>query len=212
MNGEIDERVFKEVCKHIDFNNDENNIKARDNKKGVYKRRIFKNDKFDLLSQLTLLFYNKICNSNNNNNDNRDEIIKLKNENDKLKEEMQILKKENKELNIELNEAFESIDNNNKPNINYDKPNINYDKPNIKVNIKVDDTPSFFDQEEVINIENIDPSYDPYNQTFIVCKPVIGDYSNSVIDSARNNNSISYGEWNDLDDDKKLIIVMEYTK
>lgn len=211
MNGEIDERVFKEVCKHIDFNNDENNIKARDNKKGVYKRRIFKNDKYDLLSQLTLLFYSKICIGNNDNNINRDEIIALKNENEKLKLEMEILKRDNRDFDRELKECYTSIDNLYDENLKIKDKYMIRDTPNIKPDI--DDKPSFFDDEcnePVVN--NIDLNYNPYNQKLELFKPSLSDYDFNVIDQARNYKSISYNEWHQYSDDDKLTAVIEYMK
>jgi len=207
MNGKIDEGVFKEVCKYINFSNIENNIKKRDNKKGVFKRRIFKNDSEDLLTQLTLLFYNKICINDDNNNVNRDEIIELRNanqvsqwENEKLNQEIKKLKKELKEANSEIDECYVSIDNLYKENNTVKNKCTIVDKPNIVV----DESPSVFDDLDT-TLEITD--YDPYNQAYDNIPITLSDYNSYDIYDAMNYHSMGTEQWNKKTDDEKLQLI-----
>tara|TARA_R110000803_G_scaffold3448_1_gene11677 strand:- start:949 stop:1587 length:639 start_codon:yes stop_codon:yes gene_type:complete len=207
MNGKIDEGVFKEVCKYINFSNIGNNIKKRDNKKGVYKRRIFKNDSEDLLTQLTLLFYNKICINDNNNNVNRDEIIELRNanqvsqwENEKLNQEIKKLKKELKEANSEIDECYVSIDNLYKENNTVKNKCTIVDKPNIVV----DESPSVFDDLDT-TLEITD--YDPYNQVYDDIPNKLSDYNSYDIYDAMNYHSMGTDEWNKNTDNEKIQLI-----
>ena len=197
MNGKIDEGV----C------NIGNNIKKRDNKKGVYKRRIFKNDSEDLLTQLTLLFYNKICINDNNNNVNRDEIIELRNanqvsqwENEKLNQEIKKLKKELKEANSEIDECYVSIDNLYKENNTVKNKCTIVDKPNIVV----DESPSVFDDLDT-TLEITD--YDPYNQVYDDIPNKLSDYNSYDIYDAMNYHSMGTDEWNKNTDNEKIQLI-----
>ena len=95
---QITKQILDQVMIFLDFTNDENNIKKRDNKKSAYKLKMLKNDNQDLLTQLTLLLYNSKTN-------NPTTVIESP-ENLKIQRENCQLLKENTELKIELEEKM----------------------------------------------------------------------------------------------------------
>ena len=161
----------------LDFTNDENNIKKRDNKKSAYKLKMLKNDNQDLLTQLTLLLYNSKTN-------NPTTVIESP-ENLKIQRENCQLLKENTELKIEL-EEYKGTRRANKQ---------------LRETIE---TPSVFDECDT-TVEITD--YDPYNQVYDDIPNKLSDYNSYDIYDAMNYHSMGTDEWNKNTDNEKIQLI-----
>ena len=201
---QITKQILDQVMIFLDFTNDENNIKKRDNKKSAYKLKMLKNDNQDLLTQLTLLLYNSKTN-------NPTTIIESP-ENLKIQRENCQLLKENTELKIELEEykgtrrankqLRETIDELKTEihNLKLQIKSKNVDKPNIVV----DETPSVFDECDT-TLEITD--YDPYNQVYDDIPNKLSDYNSYDIYDAMNYHSMGTDEWNKNTDNEKIQLI-----
>ena len=201
---QITKQILDQVMIFLDFTNDENNIKKRDNKKSAYKLKMLKNDNQDLLTQLTLLLYNSKTN-------NPTTIIESP-ENLKIQRENCQLLKENTELKIELEEykgtrrankqLRETIDELKTEihNLKLQIKSKNVDKPNIVV----DETPSVFDECDT-TLEITD--YDPYNQVYDNIPNKLSDYNSYDIYDAMNYHSMGTDEWNKNTDNEKIQLI-----
>ena len=201
---QITKQILDQVMIFLDFTNDENNIKKRDNKKSAYKLKMLKNDNQDLLTQLTLLLYNSKTN-------NPTTIIESP-ENLKIQRENCQLLKENTELKIELEEykgtrrankqLRETIDELKTEihNLKLQIKSKNVDKPNIVV----DETPSVFDECDT-TLEITD--YDPYNQVYDNITDKLSDYNSYDIYDAMNYHSMGTDEWNKNTDNEKIQLI-----
>ena len=201
---QITKQILDQVMIFLDFTNDENNIKKRDNKKSAYKLKMLKNDNQDLLTQLTLLLYNSKTN-------NPTTIIESP-ENLKIQRENCQLLKENTELKIELEEykgtrrankqLRETIDELKTEihNLKLQIESKNVDKPNIVV----DETPSVFDECDT-TLEITD--YDPYNQVYDDIPNKLSDYNSYDIYDAMNYHSMGTDEWNKNTDNEKIQLI-----
>ena len=105
--NKVDDRVVKRVLEFIDFGNTENNKKKEYNKRDKFRNRKNWQDDKDILTQLTLLFYNRLEN-------NTTTIIQSQ-ENLEIQRENIKLLKENNELKIEL-ESFKDTRKHNRLN------------------------------------------------------------------------------------------------
>lgn len=186
----------------LDFTNDENNIKKRDNKKSAYKLKMLKNDNRDLLTQLTLLLYNSKIN-------NPTTIIESP-ENLKIQRENINLLKENTELKIELKE-FKNTRRANRQlreTIEELKDEIHNLKLQIKSKnvetIETIETPSVFDECDT-TLEITD--YDPYNQVYDNIPNKLSDYNSYDIYDAMNYHSMGTDEWNKNTDNEKIQLI-----
>lgn len=186
----------------LDFTNDENNIKKRDNKKSAYKLKMLKNDNRDLLTQLTLLLYNSKIN-------NPTTIIESP-ENLKIQRENCQLLKENTELKIELKE-FKNTRRANRQlreTIEELKDEIHNLKLQIKSKnvetIETIETPSVFDECDT-TVEITD--YDPYNQVYDNIPNKLSDYNSYDIYDAMNYHSMGTDEWNKNTDNEKIQLI-----
>ena len=187
----------------LDFTNDENNIKKRDNKKSAYKLKMLKNDNRDLLTQLTLLLYNSKTN-------NPTTIIGSASdspENLKIQRENCQLLKENTELKIEL-EEYKGTRRANKQlreTIDELKTEIHNLKLQIKSkNVETIETPSVFDECDT-TLEITD--YDPYNQVYDDIPNKLSDYNSYDIYDAMNYHSMGTDEWNKNTDNEKIQLI-----
>lgn len=183
----------------LDFTNDENNIKKRDNKKSAYKLKMLKNDNRDLLTQLTLLLYNSKIN-------NPTTIIESP-ENLKIQRENINLLKENTELKIEL-EEYKGTRRANKQlreTIDELRDEIHNLKLQIKSkNVETIETPSVFDECDT-TLEITD--YDPYNQVYDNIPNKLSDYNSYDIYDAMNYHSMGTDEWNKNTDNEKIQLI-----
>jgi len=153
--NKIDDKVLKRVMEFIDFSNLENNKKKEYNKRDKFKNRKNWQDDKDILTQITLLFYNKLEDKpttiiqSQENLEIQRENIKLIKENDKLKEELESYKntrKQNIKNRQTINDLHEQIHNLNLK-INSLQSKIKYYKSNDKS--VVDEI--FFDYTKVEN-------------------------------------------------------------
>ena len=193
----VDERVVKRVLDFIDFGNAENNKKKEYNKRDKFRNRKNWQDNKDILTQLTLLFYNKIENNpttiiqSQENLEIQRENIKLLKENDELKKELESFKdtRKHNRLNRELiNELKTEIYNKDLLITQLQKKDKEKDK-------------SVFDE---MSKEPVDDSYDPYtidNDTLDNIT-TLKDFTEAEINNAK----YTYGKdfWDSLDDDLKL--------
>ena len=190
----------------LDFTNDENNIKKRDNKKSAYKLKMLKNDNRDLLTQLTLLLYNSKTN-------NPTTIIESP-ENLKIQRENINLLKENTELKIELKEYKGTRRANKQLRETIDE--LKDEIHNLKLQIKSKnianevaqsetiETPSVFDDLDT-TLEITD--YDPYNQVYDDIPNKLSDYNSYDIYDAMNYHSMGTDEWNKNTDNEKIQLI-----
>lgn len=186
----------------LDFTNDENNIKKRDNKKSAYKLKMLKNDNRDLLTQLTLLLYNSKTNNPTTIIDSP-ENLKIQMENSKLL-------KENAELKIELEEYKGTRRANKQLRETIDE--LRDEIHNLKLQIKSKnvetietiETPSVFDECDT-TLEITD--YDPYNQVYDNIPNKLSDYNSYDIYDAMNYYSMGTDEWNKKTDNEKIQLI-----
>jgi len=205
--GTIDERVVKRVLDFIDFGNAENNKKKEYNKRDKFRNRKNWQDNKDILTQLTLLFYNKIENNpttiiqSQENLEIQRENIKLLKENNELKIELESFKdtRKHNRLNRELiNELKIEIQNKDLLITQLqkkDKPEVSYAKDK-----------SMFDE---MSKEPVDDNYDPYtidNDT-LDNPTTLSDFNDSQINNAK----YTYGKdfWDSLDDDLKIQCLLQ---
>lgn len=110
----IDDKVLKRVMEFIDFSNLENNKKKEYNKRDKFKNRKNWQDDKDILTQLTLLFYNKLEDKpttiiqSEENLEIKRENIKLIKENERLKNELDGYKNTRKQ-NIKNRQTIEDL-------------------------------------------------------------------------------------------------------
>lgn len=196
---QITKQILDQVMIFLDFTNDENNIKKRDNKKSAYKLKMLKNDNRDLLTQLTLLLYNSKIN-------NPTTIIESP-ENLKIQRENCQLLKENTELKIEL-EEYKGTRRANKQlreTIDELRDEIHNLKLQIKSkNVETIETPSVFDECDT-TLEITD--YDPYNQVYDNIPNKLSDYNSYDIYDAMNYHSMGTDEWNKNTDNEKIQLI-----
>ena len=205
---QITKQILDQVMIFLDFTNDENNIKKRDNKKSAYKLKMLKNDNRDLLTQLTLLLYNSktnnpttIIGSASDSPENlkiQRENINLLKENTELKIELEEYKgtrRANKQLRETIDELKTEIH-----NLKLQIKSKNVDKPNIVV----DETPSVFDECDT-TLEITD--YDPYNQVYDDIPNKLSDYNSYDIYDAMNYHSMGTDEWNKNTDNEKIQLI-----
>jgi len=205
----MNKQILSHVMPFLDFTNDDNNIKKRDNKKSAYKLKMLKNDSKDLLTQMTLLFYDKIMNNPRNNivsleenNVLQKEIDKLNKENEKLKKELKKSNKQIKELEDELKEYDITVNNLDNQII---KLKEKYIIPPSKSNNITDNTPSVLDEPVYYDNTN----YDPYNTTYNI--PInVSDITSRDMDNIITYYGLGYDEWNDMDDIEKVNYYNEY--
>lgn len=194
------------VLPYLDFTNEENNIKKRDNKKSAYKLKMLKNDSKDLLTQMTKLFYDKIMYQPVNivqsteltreNIELKEKLEKCNKENERLKNKLSKSNKLIKDLEDELNDYDITIDNLDNEII---KLKENYVIPETKP-VKIDNIPSVLD--EPVFYDN-NTNYDPYNTTYNI--PItVSDITSQDIDNIVTYNGLSYNEWNSLHDIEKI--------
>ena len=203
---QITKQILDQVMIFLDFTNDENNIKKRDNKKSAYKLKMLKNDNRDLLTQLTLLLYNSKTN-------NPTTIIESP-ENLKIQRENINLLKENTELKIELKE-FKNTRRANRQ-LRETIEELKDEIHNLKLQIKSKnianevaqsetiETPSVFDDLDT-TLEITD--YDPYNQVYDDIPNKLSDYNSYDIYDAMNYHSMGTDEWNKNTDNEKIQLI-----
>ena len=203
---QITKQILDQVMIFLDFTNDENNIKKRDNKKSAYKLKMLKNDNRDLLTQLTLLLYNSKTN-------NPTTIIESP-ENLKIQRENCQLLKENTELKIELEEYKGTRRANKQLRETIDE--LKTEIHNLKLQIKsknvanevaqreIIETPSVFDECDT-TLEITD--YDPYNQVYDDIPNKLSDYNSYDIYDAMNYHSMGTDEWNKNTDNEKIQLI-----
>ena len=203
---QITKQILDQVMIFLDFTNDENNIKKRDNKKSAYKLKMLKNDNRDLLTQLTLLLYNSKTN-------NPTTIIESP-ENLKIQRENCQLLKENTELKIELEEYKGTRRANKQLRETIDE--LRDEIHNLKLQIKSKnvanevaqretiETPSVFDECDT-TLEITD--YDPYNQVYDDIPNKLSDYNSYDIYDAMNYHSMGTDEWNKNTDNEKIQLI-----
>ena len=199
---QITKQILDQVMIFLDFTNDENNIKKRDNKKSAYKLKMLKNDNRDLLTQLTLLLYNSKTN-------NPTTIIESP-ENLKIQRENCQLLKENTELKIELEEYKGTRRANKQLRETIDE--LKTEIHNLKLQIKSKnvetiatiETPSVFDECDT-TLEITD--YDPYNQVYDDIPNKLSDYNSYDIYDAMNYHSMGTDEWNKNTDNEKIQLI-----
>ena len=211
----ITKEMLNYVLPYLDFTNDENNIKKRDNKKSAYKLKMLKDDDKDLLTQMTKLFYDKIMYQSLNivqspenpelkreNNELKKKLEKCNKENERLKDKLTKSNKEIKDLEDELNEYDITLNNlENELNELKDKYIIPVSKPKPVV----DDIPSILDEPVYYDNTN----YDPYNTTYNI--PInVSDITSRDIDNIITYYGLGYDEWNDMDDIEKVNYYNEY--
>ena len=194
------------VLPYLDFTNDENNIKKRDNKKSAYKLKMLKNDDKDLLTQMTKLFYDKIMYQPVNivqsseltreNIELKEKLEKYNKENERLKDKLSKSNKEIKDLENELNESYTTIDNLDNEIIQLKEK---YIIPETKP-VKVDNIPCILDEPVYYNNNT---NYDPYNTTYD-SPIVVSDITSQDINNILTYNGLSYNEWNSLHDIEKI--------
>ena len=194
------------VLPYLDFTNEENNIKKRDNKKSAYKLKMLKNDSKDLLTQMTKLFHDKIMYQPVNivqsteltreNIELKEKLEKCNKENERLKNKLSKSNKLIKDLEDELNDygiTIDSLDN------QIIKLKEQYIIPETKPE-KIDNIPSVLD--EPVFYDN-NTNYDPYNTTYNI--PItVSDITSQDIDNIVTYNGLSYNEWNSLHDIEKI--------
>tara|TARA_R110000765_G_scaffold94683_2_gene178481 strand:- start:2457 stop:3074 length:618 start_codon:yes stop_codon:yes gene_type:complete len=199
---QITKQILDQVMIFLDFTNDENNIKKRDNKKSAYKLKMLKNDNRDLLTQLTLLLYNSKTN-------NPTTIIESP-ENLKIQRENCQLLKENTELKIELEEYKGTRRANKQLRETIDE--LKTEIHNLKLQIESKnviasetiETPSVFDECDT-TLEITD--YDPYNQVYDNITDKLSDYNSYDIYDAMNYHSMGTDEWNKNTDNEKIQLI-----
>tara|TARA_R110000782_G_scaffold207222_1_gene295738 strand:- start:2023 stop:2640 length:618 start_codon:yes stop_codon:yes gene_type:complete len=199
---QITKQILDQVMIFLDFTNDENNIKKRDNKKSAYKLKMLKNDNRDLLTQLTLLLYNSKTN-------NPTTIIESP-ENLNIQRENCKLLKENTELKIELEEYKGTRRANKQLRETIDE--LKTEIHNLKLQIKSKnviasetiETPSVFDECDT-TLEITD--YDPYNQVYDDIPNKLSDYNSYDIYDAMNYHSMGTDEWNKNTDNEKIQLI-----
>ena len=200
--NKVDDRVVKRVLEFIDFGNTENNKKKEYNKRDKFRNRKNWQDDKDILTQLTLLFYNRLEN-------NTTTIIQSQ-ENLEIQRENIKLLKENNELKIEL-ESFKDTRKHNRLNrelINELKIEIQNKDLLITQLQKKDkeEDKSMFDE---MSKEPVDDSYDPYtidNDT-LDNTTTLKDFSNTEISNAKYTYGIEF--WDSLDDDLKIQCLLQ---
>lgn len=203
------------VLPYLDFTNDENNIKKRDNKKSAYKLKMLKNDDKDLLTQMTKLFYDKIMYQSLNivqspenpelkreNIELKKQLEKLNKENERLKDKLSKSNKKIKDLEDELND-YDITLNNLEDELN--KLKDKYIIPETKP-VKLNDAPCILD--EPVNYNN-DTTYDPYNTTYD-SRIEVSDISQKEIDNIITYNGLSYNEWKETSDVEKMNLYYQY--
>ncbi len=209
----ITKQMLNHVLPYLDFTNDENNIKKRDNKKSAYKLKMLKNDNKDLLTQMTKLFYDKIMyqpanivqssETTRENIELKEQLEKLNKENERLKDKLNKSKKEIKDLNNELNESYTAIDN--LDNELY-KLKEKYIIPSCKKS-KLDDTPCILDEPIYYNNNT---TYDPYN-TVYENKPItISDINSQDINNIITYYGLGCDEWYNMCDIEKVNLYNDY--
>lgn len=197
---------------YLDFTNDENNIKKRDNKRSAYKLKMLKNDSKDLLTQMTKLFYDKIMYQPVNiiqstevtreNIELKEKLEKCNKENERLKNKLSKCNKEIKDYVDELNEYDITITNLDNEII---KLKEKYIIPPSKSNNITDNTSSVLDEPVYYDNTN----YDPYNTTYNI--PItVSDITSRDIDNIITYYGLGYDEWNDMDDIEKVNYYNEY--
>ena len=200
--NKVDDRVVKRVLEFIDFGNTENNKKKEYNKRDKFRNRKNWQDDKDILTQLTLLFYNRLEN-------NTTTIIQSQ-ENLEIQRENIKLLKENNELKIEL-ESFKDTRKHNRLNrelINELKIEIQNKDLLITQLQKKDkeEDKSMFDE---MSKEPVDDSYDPYTiDNDVLDNPTtLSDFSNTEINNAKYTYGIEF--WDSLDDDLKIQCLLQ---
>ena len=192
---------------YLDFTNDENNIKKRDNKRSAYKLKMLKNDSKDLLTQMTKLFYDKIMYQPVNivqstevtreNIELKEKLEKCNKENERLKNKLSKCNKQIKDYEDELNEYDITITNLDNEIIKLKEQYIITPSKPDKI---IDNTPSILDEPVYYNN---DTNYDPYNTTYDISINV-SDITSRDIDNIITYNGISYNEWNSLHNIEKI--------
>ncbi len=201
------------VLPYLDFTNEENNIKKRDNKKSAYKLKMLKNDSKDLLTQMTKLFHDKIMYQPVNivqsteltreNIELKEKLEKCNKENERLKNKLSKSNKLIKDLENELNEYDITVNNLDNEII---KLKEKYIIPPSKLNNITDNTPSVLD--EPVYYDN-NTNYDPYNTTYNI--PItVNDITSRDIENIITYYGLGYDEWNDMDDIEKVNYYNEY--
>ena len=197
--NKIDDKVLKRVMEFIDFSNLENNKKKEYNKRDKFKNRKNWQDDKDILTQLTLLFYNKLEDKpttiiqSEENLEIQRENIKLIKENDKLKEELESYKntrKQNIKNRKTIDDLHEQIHNLNLK-INSLQSRINYYKSDDKS--VVDEV--FFDYTKIKD------SNAPLT---------LSDFTNHEIYYASECETMD--KWNSYSEIEKINILKEYSK
>ena len=208
--NKVDDRVIKRVLDFIDFSNTENNKKKEYNKRDKFRNRKNWQDDKDILTQMTLLFYNRLEDKpttiiqSQENLEIQRENIKLLKENDSLKKELEGYKNtrqqniKNRKIidekqieiynlqlhNTQLKEQIKTLEN---------KDNDNTDK-------------SVFDEPTK---KDINEEYDPYtnDDSDEPTKMTLQDYSDYEIGQAK----FTYGAefWNTCDDEQKLTLLLQ---
>lgn len=208
----MNKQILSHVMPYLDFTNDENNIKKRDNKRSAYKLKMLKNDSKDLLTQMTKLFYDKIMYQPVNiiqstevtreNIELKEKLEKCNKENERLKNKLSKCNKEIKDYVDELNEYDITITNLDNEII---KLKEKYIIPPSKSNNITDNTPSVLDEPVYYDNTN----YDPYNTTYNI--PItVSDITSRDIDNIITYYGLGYDEWNDMDDIEKVNYYNEY--
>ncbi len=208
--NKVDDKVIKRVLDFIDFSNTENNKKKEYNKRDKFRNRKNWQDDKDILTQLTILFYNRLEDKpttiiqSQENLEIQRENIKLLKENDNLLKELESYKNtrqqniknrkiiDEKQIEIynlqlhitQLKEQIKTLEN---------KDNDSIDK-------------SVFDDEPN---KDINEAYDPYtnDDSNEPTKMTLQDYSKYEIGQAK----FTYGGefWDTCDDEQKLTLLLQ---
>jgi hypothetical protein len=208
--NKVDDRVVKRVLEFIDFGNTENNKKKEYNKRDKFRNRKNWQDDKDILTQLTLLFYNRLEN-------NTTTIIQSQ-ENLEIQRENIKLLKENNELKIEL-ESFKDTRKHNRLNreqINDLKLEIyNKDLLITQLQEKQKNKDKCVFDEPVTEVEH---NYNPYPECDKDGNPInkdeeiyipttLKDFTGAEISNAKYTCGIEF--WDSLDDDLKIQCLLQ---
>lgn len=209
--NKVDDRVIKRVLDFIDFSNPENNKKKEYNKRDKFRNRKNWQDDKDILTQLTILFYNRL--------EDKPTTIIQSQENLEIQRENIKLLKENNELKIEL-ESFKDTRKHNRLNreqINDLKLEI-YNKDLLITQLQEkqkNKDKSVFDEP----VKEVEDDYNPYPECDKDGNPInkdddvlddtttLKDFSNTEISNAKYTYGIEF--WDSLDDDLKIQCLLQ---
>jgi len=197
--NKVNDEVLQRVLNFIDFSNEENNKKKEYNKRDKFKNRKNWQDDKDILTQLTLLFYNNLEHKpttiiqSQENLEIQRENIKLLKENERLKNEVDSYKntrKQNIRNRQTINDLHEEIHN----------LNLKITTLQSKINYYKSDDKSVVD-EVFFDYTKVQDSNAPLT---------LSDFTNHEIYYASECETMD--KWNSYSEIEKINILKEYSK